>query len=93
MANTTKWKPWQGDGALPAHVYAFPKQRIDPLIDATDVRSALSHIHEIGEVSDEERRLAFDNIKSAAEHFHVAVDGDTYDEMCRRPQPEVAPRD
>ena len=95
MANTPTWKPWDGDAAvsMPAYVYAFPRQHIDPLIDAICVRSALEHFHTISEVSDEDRREAFDNIKKAAAHFHMEVYGDTYEEMCTRPQVEVLPRD
>ena len=95
MAHTTTWEPWRGDGGgtLPASVYAFPRQRIDPLIDAVCVRSALEHFHTIAKVSEDEKRAAFDNIKKAAEHFHVEVYGDTYEEMCCRPQVEVLPRD
>jgi hypothetical protein len=95
MAHTTTWEPLRGDGdgTLPESVYAFPKQRIDPLIDAVCVRSALEHVHTIPEVSDEDREQAFDNIKRAATHFHVEIYGNTYEEMCCRPQVEVLPRD
>lgn len=95
MAHTTTWKPWRdsGDGKIPAHVYAFPKQRIDPLIDAIGVRTAIEHFHTIPEVSDEDRAIAFDNIKKAADFYHVEICGDTYEDMCRKPQPEVLPRD
>lgn len=95
MAHTTTWRPWlgEGDSNLPAYVYAFPRQMIDPLIDAVCVRSALEHFHSIPQVTDDDRREAFDNIKKAAAHFHMEVYGDTYEEMCTRPQVEVIPRD
>lgn len=93
MAHTTTWEPWRGDGAPPASVYAFPKQRIDPLTDAVCIRSALEHFHVIPEVSDDDRRQAFDNIKKAADYYHVEVYGATYEEMCTLPQVEVCPRD
>lgn len=95
MPHTTTWRPWSGNenGSLPGYVFAFPRQRIDPLIDAICVRSALEHFHAIPEVSDEDRQEAFDNIKMAALHYHVEVDGDTYEEMCSRPQVEIVPRD
>lgn len=94
MAHTTTWEPWRGgDGAtLPASAYAFPRQRIDPLVDAVCVRSAIEHFGTVP-VSEEERTIAFDNIKKAARHFHVEVYGDTYEEMCCIPQVEVLPRD
>ena len=95
MAHTTTWEPGRGadDSGLPSTAYAFPKQRIDPLTDAMDVRIALEHFHAIKEVSDDERQEAFDNIKKAAEHFHVEVYGETYEEMCHIPQVEILPRD
>ena len=94
MAKTT-WKAWNGENErhLPASAYAFPHQKIDPLIDATLVRSALEHFDKVCDVSDAERTQAFDNIKKAASHFHVEIYGDTYEEMCRRPQVEFVPRD
>lgn len=95
MAHTTTWEPWRGDGDgnLPPSVYAFPKQRIDPLVDAVSVRAALENFHTIPEVSDEEREMAFFNIKKAAEHFHMEVYGNSYEEMIHRPQVEIIPRD
>ena len=95
MAHTTTWKPLNGyaDGNLPSYVFAFPEQRIDPLIDAFGVRTALEHFDKIAQVSDEDRQTTFFNIKKAAEHFHVEVDGETYEEMCCRPQVEVIPLD
>jgi hypothetical protein len=95
MAHTTTWEPWRGagDGSLPATAYAFPRQKIDPLTDAMDVRSALEHFHMIKEVSDDDKQVAFGNIKKAAEHFHVEVYGETYEEMCHIPQVEILPRD
>jgi len=94
MAHTTTWRPWLAEGeTLPAYVYAFPKQKIDPLTDAICVRSALEHFHTIQEVSDDERMEAFDNIRLAALFFHVEVYGDTYEEMLHRPQVEIIPRD
>ena len=65
MAHTTTWAPLYGDndGTLPEHVYAFPRHKKDPLIDAVHVRSALEHFHTIEEIDEEERHLAFRNIK------------------------------
>jgi hypothetical protein len=95
MAHTTTWEPWRdnGDGNLPPNAYAFPKQKIDPLTDAVCVRAAIEHFHTVPEVSDEDRQLAFGNIKKAADFFHVEICGDSYEDMCRRPQPEILPRD
>ena len=95
MAHTTTWEPCRGagDSNLPTTAFAFPRQRIDPLTDAMDVRSALEHFNAINEVSEDDRRVAFENIKKAAEHFHVEVYGETYEEMCHLPQVEILPKD
>lgn len=95
MAHTTTWEPWDGDASehLPQHVFAFPARRREPLIDAPGVRSAIERIHLVTEVSVEERSQAFANIKKAARHFNVEIDGETYEEMGTRPQVEIIPRD
>ncbi len=95
MAHTTTWRPLAGidEGKLPSYVFAFPKQRIDPMTDVFDVRYALEHFATIPEVSDEDREVAFDNIRKAAEYFHLELYGETYEDMCCRPQVEVIPLD
>lgn len=94
MAHTTTWEPMRGngDGDLPDHVYAFPHTKRDPLLDAVHVRNALQHFGEI-EAKPEEKELAFANLKRAADHFHVEVNGNSYDDMCCKPQCEIHPRD
>jgi hypothetical protein len=57
------------------------------------VRAAIEHLDTVPEVSDEDRREAFNNIKKAADFYHVEICGDTYEDMCRRPQSEILPRD
>jgi hypothetical protein len=46
---------------LPASVYAFPKQRKEPLTDAEHVRNAVARFDQVIDVSDEDRDLAFAN--------------------------------
>ena len=95
MAHTTTWRPFLGNenGKLPAYAYAFPSQRIDPLIDVCCVRIAIEHFATISDVSDDDRKNAFNNIKKAAEYFHMEIYGDSFEEMLRRPQVEVISRD
>lgn len=95
MAHTTTWEPLggDGDGSLPESAYAFPRHRIGPLTDAVRVRDVLQHFHAIREVTEEDRRQAFDNIRMAAVHFNVEINGSTYEEMGVRPQVEILPRD
>jgi hypothetical protein len=66
------WKPHEKHGDLsersdlPDSVFAFPKERKEPLTDATHVRNAIARFDQVTSVSDEERELAFANIKEAA---------------------------
>ena len=56
---------------LPGSVYAFPKQRKEPLTDAEHVRNAVARFDQVIDVSDEDRDLAFANIQKAARHYGV----------------------
>jgi hypothetical protein len=61
------WKPHQKHGRLtkqsdlPDSVYAFPKQRKEPLTDAQHVRNAVARFDQVIDVSDADRALAFAN--------------------------------
>ena|SRR5579885_3193392 len=63
------WEPHEKHGRLttesdlPASVYAFPKQRKEPLTDAQHVRNAVARFDQVIDVSDEDRDLAFVNIQ------------------------------
>ena len=59
---------------LPESVYAFPKQRKEPLTDADHVRNAIARFDQVEGVSDSDRDLAFANILKAARHFGITVD-------------------
>jgi hypothetical protein len=71
------WKPHEKHGSLtersdlPDSVFAFPKQRKEPLTDARHVRNAIARFDQTIDVSDEDRELAFANIKKAAEYYGV----------------------
>jgi hypothetical protein len=58
---------------LPETAFAFPRSRKEPMTDASHVRNALARFDQVADVSDEERDLAFANIKRAAEHFGISV--------------------
>lgn len=81
MAAKTTWQPHPEHGklstkdkdALPESVFSFPKQRKEPLTDASHVKNALARFDQVQDVSDEDRALAFANIKKAATHFGVEV--------------------
>src|SRR6185503_16620767 len=80
MARAT-WKPHTKHGELdtddreklPDSVYAFPERRKEPLTDASHVRNALARFDQVKGVNDDERELAFANIKKAAKHYDVDV--------------------
>jgi hypothetical protein len=71
------WKPHEKHGRLttqsdlPDSVYAFPKERKEPLTDARHVRNAIARFDQVEGVSKAERDLAFANIRKAAEHYGV----------------------
>jgi len=88
---TTTWKPHTEHGELtsrsdlPDSVFAFPKQRKEPLTDASHVRNALARFDQVEGVTDEERDQAFANIKKAAEHYGVDIEEKDWHELGRRP--------
>jgi hypothetical protein len=71
------WKAHEKHGRLtmqsdlPDSVYAFPKQRKEPLTDAQHVRNAVARFDQVIDVSDAERALAFANIEKAANHYGI----------------------
>jgi hypothetical protein len=83
------WKPFTEHGKLttrsnlPESVFAFPKQRKEPLTDANHVRDALARFDQVEGVSDTERDLAFANIKAAAQHYGVDVRESNWRELGR----------
>ncbi|MGD0377004.1 MAG: DUF6582 domain-containing protein [Streptosporangiaceae bacterium] len=58
---------------LPGSAFAFPRQRKEPLVSASHVRSALSRFDQVTDVSDADRALAFENIRLAASYFDVRM--------------------
>jgi hypothetical protein len=72
---------------LPDSVYAFPKQRKEPLTDARHVRNAVARFDQVTDVSDSDRALAFANIRKAAEHYDVDVAAGSWNALGVHPQP------
>jgi hypothetical protein len=58
---------------LPETAFAFPRLHKEPMTDALHVRNAIARFDQVKDVSDEERDLAFANIKVAAEHFGIRM--------------------
>ena len=81
MAPRTTWQAHDQQGGLttkkqndlPDSVFAFPKQRKEPLTDARHVRNALARFDQVKGVSDADRELAFANIRKAARHYKVEI--------------------
>jgi hypothetical protein len=71
------WKPHEKHGELtergdlPDSVFAYPKERKEPMTDASHVRNAVARFNQVQDVPDSERELAFANIKKAAKHYGV----------------------
>lgn len=93
MAVRATWKPHTEHGdldtkereALPESVYAFPKQRKEPLTDAAHVKTALARFDQVEDVSDADRDLAFANIKKAAQHYGIDIEEKSWRDLGKRP--------
>jgi hypothetical protein len=87
----TTWKPHEKHGELtdrsdlPDSVFAFPKQRKEPMTDASHVRNAIARFDQTIGVSDEDRKLAFANIKKAAKHYGVGMSESDWTELGKHP--------
>jgi hypothetical protein len=68
---------------LPESVFAFPRQRKEPLTDADHVKNALARFDQVQGVTDAERDLAFANIKAAADYYGVDVRETSWRELGR----------
>jgi hypothetical protein len=95
----TTWKPHEKHGELtersdlPDSVFAFPKQRKEPMTDASHVRNAIARFDQTVGVSDAERKLAFANIKKAAKHYGIDMSESDWHELGRRPSTGRAAED
>lgn len=58
---------------LSGRQYAFPRQRKEPLEDASHVRNAIARFDQVEGVSDAERDEAWKRIEAAAKRFGVEV--------------------
>ncbi len=85
------WQPHDKHGDLttrsdlPDSVFAFPRERKEPLTDASHVRNAIARFDQVEDVSDEEREQAFANIKKAAAHYDVQMSETKWQDLGRSP--------
>jgi hypothetical protein len=86
------WKPHEKHGQLtersdlPDSVFAFPKQRKEPLTDAKHVRNAVARFDQVIDASDADRALSFKNIEKAAKHYDVDLSETDWHELGAHPQ-------
>jgi hypothetical protein len=92
------WKPHEKSGRLttqsdlPDSVYAFPKQRKEPLTDAKHVRNAIARLDQVEDVTTAERDLAFANIRKAAKYYDIELSETSADDVGIHPQRATAKR-
>ncbi len=97
----TTWKPHTERGELsskdrdnlPESMFAFPKQRKEPLTDASHVKNALARFDQVEGVSDGDRDVAFANIKKAAKHYGIDVDEENWHQLGKKPHTKNSAHD
>jgi hypothetical protein len=88
------WQPHEEHGQLttrsplPDTVFAFPKQRKEPLTDASHVRNAVARFDQVIDVSDADREVAFANIEKAARFYDVDLSETDWHQLGVHPQPD-----
>jgi hypothetical protein len=86
------WEPYEEHGDLttrsnlPDTVFAFPRQRKEPLTDARHVRNAVARFDQALDVPDEDRALAFANIEEAARYYGVNLSETNWQQLGVHPQ-------
>jgi hypothetical protein len=61
--------------------FAFPKERKEPLENASHVRNAIARFNQVKGVSDDERDAAWKRIEAAAKKFGVEVNEKSWREI------------
>ena len=61
--------------------FAFPKERKEPLNNASHVRNAIARFDQVEGVSDDERDAAWKRIKSAAKKYDVELSEKSWREI------------
>ena len=64
--------------------FAFPRQRKEPLEDASHVRNAIARFDQVKGVSDDERDEAWKRIQAAAKKYDVDVSEDSWRELGKK---------
>jgi hypothetical protein len=66
---------------IPSRNFAFPKQRKEPLENASHVRNAIARFNQVEGVSDQERNEAWKRIQAAAKKYDVEVNEKSWREL------------
>lgn len=66
---------------LSGRQYAFPKQRKEPLENASHVRNAVARFNQVEDVSDSERDEAWTRIEAAAKKHGVELEERSWREL------------
>jgi hypothetical protein len=86
------WKPHEKSGTLtkrsdlPSSVFAYPKERKEPMTNASHVRNAIARFDQVEGVSDAEREQAFANIKKAAKYYGVDMTESSASDLPAKPR-------
>ncbi len=70
--------------AIESKQFAFPKERKEPLENASHVRNAIARFNQVEGVGDAERDEAWKRIKTAAKKFGVEVNEKSWREIGKR---------
>lgn len=66
---------------MPGREFAFPKQKKEPLEDASHVRNAIARFDQVKDVTDAERDEAWKRIRAAAKKFDVELNESDWREL------------
>ena len=64
--------------------FAFPKERKEPLNNASHVRNAIARFDQVEGVSDDERDAAWRRIKKAADKYGVEISEKSWRELGKK---------
>ncbi|HLG78115.1 MAG TPA: DUF6582 domain-containing protein [Ktedonobacteraceae bacterium] len=66
---------------LPESAFAFPRERKEPLVDASHVQNAIARFDQVQGVSEQERDEAWQRIQRAARKFGVEMEEKDWREL------------
>jgi ElaB/YqjD/DUF883 family membrane-anchored ribosome-binding protein len=64
--------------------FAFPKQRKEPLENASHIRNAIARFNQVKDVTDDERDAAWKRIKAAAKKHDVEIKEKSWREIGKK---------